>query len=221
MSKSVWIANLLILGAVLEADLGRKGVGWWRIVRPLIAAAVVVPLFVKSPQGSGNGLALELGLAGLGLVLGVLVSVGLMKVGTDASTGRLTSWAGFPYGAAWVLIIGARLLFTYGSNHWYAHELGRWLQTNQITSDALTDGLILMAIVMTLTRTGRLALSLRTTDRVMEAPAPQAAAVAYPDGQARSAGGLLSRGPIHRLPRARQLGSAPVVHRQRRTGTSV
>lgn len=215
MPKSVWIANLLILAAVLEADLGRRSVGWWRIVRPLIVAAVVVPLFVKSPQGSGNGLYMELGLGALGLVFGLIATLGLMRVGTDPETGKLMTRAGFAYGAFWVLIIGARLIFSYGSNHWYSQSLGSWLHTNQITSNGLTDGLIIMAIVMTLTRTGRLSLALAGTKTVLASQqSPQAVGDTHPQSDHLGRESLLSRGPIHRLLQARQLGPAPSVYRE-------
>ena len=31
------------------------------------------------------------------------------------------------YGAFWASVIGARLLFTYGANHWYTTQLGHWI----------------------------------------------------------------------------------------------
>jgi hypothetical protein len=223
MSSSIWIANLLILAAVLEADLGRRRVWWWRVTRPLIATAIVVPLFVKSPQGSGNGLLFELALAAGGLLFGLILSVGLMKVGRDQATGELMSTAGFAYGAAWVLIIGARLIFSYGSNHWYSQDVGRWLHTSRITTDGLTDGLILMAIMMALTRTGRLAVALYANNKTMEATTPEPEGAGNPEGRresfedvisGRPIHRLLSHGPIHQLMRARRMDRASSVGQQ-------
>jgi hypothetical protein len=31
MLANVWILNLIVLGAVLEADLGRRKIGWFRV----------------------------------------------------------------------------------------------------------------------------------------------------------------------------------------------
>jgi hypothetical protein len=158
------LVNLLVLTAVLEADLGRRHISRFRILRPLLMAAAVVPLFLDHPATAGRGLALEVALAGAGVVIGLAVSAGLMQVGRDAS-GRPVSRAGVAYGLAWTTVIGARLAFSYGSQHWFGAEVGHWLVTNQITVDALTDGLIFMAIAMTLTRTVRLAAGRRAVAR--------------------------------------------------------
>ena len=68
----------------------------------------------------------------------------------------MVSRAGIAYGLFWSTIIGARLLFTYGANHWYTSQLVHWLSTNGISANALTDGLIFMALAMAVTRTLRL-----------------------------------------------------------------
>jgi hypothetical protein len=85
-----------------------------------------------------------------------MASVRLMRVSYDAAKGYVVSQAGAAYGLFWCAVIGARLLFTYGANHWYTDALAHWMSTNGISVDALTDGLIFMAIAMTLTRTIRL-----------------------------------------------------------------
>ena len=155
------LINLLVLIAVIEADLGRRPIGRFRIIRPVLLAAAIIPMFIDHPATSGRGLILEVALAAAGVLLGVVVSTGLMRIGRDPSTGRLMSRAGVGYALAWASIIGARLLFTYGSQHWFSTQLGHWMASNQITVDALTDGLIFMAIAMTIARTARLAVGAR------------------------------------------------------------
>lgn len=157
MSTSVLILNALILFAVLESDLGRRKIGAFRVVRPLMMCIGIVPLFLDRPATAGPGAVLELALAGLGVLLGVFASTRLMKVGLDESSGTVMSRTGAPYAVFWGAVIGARLLFTYGANHWYASQLGNWMATNQISVNALTDALIFMAVGMALTRTLRLA----------------------------------------------------------------
>ena len=157
MPTDVLIVNLAVLFAVLEADLGRRKISTFRIVRPLLLAAGIIPLFIKDVATSGNGEVLEIVLAGLGVLLGIAAASGLMKVVVDDRSHRPVSVAGAPYAAFWCSVIGARLLFTYGANHWYSTQLGHWMLTNGISVDALTDALIFMALAMAIARTGRLA----------------------------------------------------------------
>ena len=160
MDASVWIVNIAVLASVLGTDLGRRKVGTARLLRPAIVAAVIVPLYVKHPATAGSGLELELAAAALGLLLG-LGAAALLKVRRDPADGAVYTHAGAAYAALWTTVIGARLLFVYGSDHWFTAELGRWMYQHQISVDALTDALIVMAIAMLLGRTGTLALKRR------------------------------------------------------------
>lgn len=157
MSSSVLIVNLWVLLAVLEADLGHRRITWFRIIRPLLAAGLVVPLFIDRPATTEAGGTLELALAGLGVLLGLSAATLFLQIGFDETKQRVVSIAGVAYGLFWCVIIGARLAFTYGANHWYTAPLGHWMATNGISADALTDGLIFMALAMAVTRTVRLA----------------------------------------------------------------
>jgi hypothetical protein len=167
MSSSVLILNLAVLFAVLEADLGRRQVGLFRILRPVLTAGAIVPLFIDSPAAHGNGLLLEVLLAAAGVVLGLVASVSLMSIHYDSVKDRVVSKAGLGYAAFWIVVIGARLTFTYGANHWFGSQLAHWMMTNAITLNALTDGLIFMAVAMSLTRTFRLLAGRNLTRRAL------------------------------------------------------
>jgi len=160
MPLDIWIVNLAILGIVLEADLGHRKVGWVRVLRPIGAALVIIPLFVQSPQTTGNGLLFELVAAAAGLLLGAVAGFGLTRVSATGRDGRLVSTTGAAYAAFWVAVIGARLVFSYGAYNWYGSALGRWMFTTGITTNGLTDGLIFLALAMALGRTARLAVPL-------------------------------------------------------------
>jgi hypothetical protein len=145
MPTDVLIVNLAVLFAVLEADLGRRRITSFRILRPMLLAAGIIPFFVTHPATAGNGEVLEITLAALGVLLGLAAAGGLMKVDFDDGTQQAVSRAGVGYGALWSIVIGARLLFTYGANHWYSTQLGHWMATNGVTVDTLTDALVFMA----------------------------------------------------------------------------
>jgi hypothetical protein len=161
MSTSALILSAAILAGVFLSDLGRRAVTAHRLVRPLIIAGVAGVSYLSAFATSGSGLALELAGAGAGAALGLLAAA-LMRVEHDPSDGRAFTRAGVGYALIWIVVIGARLVFIYGTSHWFSASLGSWMHTHQITGAALTDALILMALAMTTARTLSLVARSRT-----------------------------------------------------------
>jgi hypothetical protein len=150
------IVNGVVLATVLASDLGpARKIGRMRLLRPVIAAAVIIPLFVSRPATHGTGLVVELAGIAAGL-LGGLAAAALMRVYRNPATGQPASAAGYGYAAFWTLVIGARAAFSYGAAHWFTGPLVTWAITNQVSQAALTDGLIFMALAMVIVRTAGL-----------------------------------------------------------------
>jgi hypothetical protein len=151
------IINGAVLISVLEGDVGpHRKIGKFRILRPLITIAAIVPIFIDSPITHGNGLLVELAGLAAGLFCGLLASA-LMRVYRSPQTGKPVSAAGFPYALLWIVVVGARTAFSIGATHWFPVQLDQWCLAHQVTGSAITDGLIFMALAMVLVRTASLA----------------------------------------------------------------
>jgi hypothetical protein len=170
MPANVWILNLIVLGAVLEADLGRRKIGWIRVLRPLLTAILICPLVLDSIPTDSHDVALQAAGIGAGVLLGLVahlfISVGYGPVkGRRGTRDRAVSRAGFGYAAFWTVIYGGRLLFIYGTLHWFSAPLVQFMATHQISAAGLTDALIFMAIAMALARSALLGVRGRAAAR--------------------------------------------------------
>jgi hypothetical protein len=163
------IINGAVLIAVLEGDLGpHRKIGRFRILRPLITIAVIIPLFIDRPVTHGNGLLVELAGVAAGLFCGLLASA-LIRVYRSPRTGKPASAADLPYAMVWTVVVAARAAFSIGATHWFPVQLDQWCLAHQVAGAAITDGLIFMALAMVLVRTTSLAA------RSRRLPAAQAA----------------------------------------------
>jgi hypothetical protein len=151
--QSDLIIDALLLAAVLEADLGsHRKIGTSRILRPLLMAGAIIPIYLKAVVTTGTGFTLELALGAAGVVFGLVASA-LMTVYRSPRTNKAVSRAKAGYAALWVGVIGARAAFSYGSTHWFGQQISHWMAQNAVSAAAITDALIFMAVTMMVTRT--------------------------------------------------------------------
>jgi hypothetical protein len=151
-NSAYWL-NLIVLAAVLQSDIGRHRVTWFRVLRPAVTALILVPFFFKGASGSGNGLALEIAGTVVGLLLGYLASLP-MSFEWDPAKQRAYSRGGWAFFLAWAALTGAKLLYSYGAIHWYGHAMGRLMYQNHISEEALRAAFIFLSIASAISRVG-------------------------------------------------------------------
>jgi hypothetical protein len=150
MTTSQYLLNLGLLAYILASNLGTHPVTRRRFTLPLVLVAVAAAAFLRTVPTLGHDLALELVGTGAGIALGILAGL-LVRVRRE--DGRLLMSAGASYAALWVVVIGGRVLFAYGAEHWFARSIGEFSMRHQITgADAWTCAFVLMALSMVLAR---------------------------------------------------------------------
>jgi hypothetical protein len=173
MLQQAMIINAIVLVVVFEADIGgHRGITRFRVLRPILMAVLIIPLYLKGLSTGGTGLVLELAFAAAGVLLG-LAATSLMTVYRSPRTHKPVTRAGWGYAGLWIVVIGARSAFSYGSVHWFGAQLGHWMTRQAVTSDALTDALIFMAVGMLLTRTVGMAVRASNLAPNLQTSAPQ------------------------------------------------
>lgn len=151
MSSAQYALNVGLLVYILASNLGTHRLSRGRLSLPVALVGVAAWLFLRDVPTLGNDVQLELVGAGAGALLGVIAGL-LVKVRRDG-TGAVVMSAGSAYAVLWVAVIGGRIAFAYGAEHWFPTAIGRFSMDHQITgADAWTAAFVLMALMMVLVR---------------------------------------------------------------------
>ncbi len=170
MSTAEYVLNLGLLVYILGANLGTRRLTPGRSLLPLALVAGGAAVFLRHLPAAGNDTTLELIGALSGVALGVLAGL-LVRVRPDERRRGLVTTAGVGYAALWVVVIGARIVFAYGADHWFGPRIGQFSFEHRISGpDAWVAAFVLMALAMVSTRvltTSVFALRVRRAIRVV------------------------------------------------------
>lgn len=145
------IASATILVIVLATDLGRKRISKIRLLRAFAGVAIVVAIFVHTIPTGDNEIRLQLIGLGVGAVCGLLAGA-LLPAHRDSS-GEIYTTGGIAYAVLWVVLAGGRVVFAYGSEHWFGPEIVRFSIEHRLSGqDVYANAFIFMALAMVLAR---------------------------------------------------------------------
>jgi hypothetical protein len=165
MTTSQYFLNLALLAWILSSNLGTRTLTRRRVTLPLFVVASAGWFYLKDLPSLGNDGMLELAGLVAGVVLGVVAAF-TVRVHRDGR--QVLATAGLAFAALWVAVIGGRVLFAYGAEHWFPRAIGRFSRDHLITgADAWTAAFVIMALAMVVSRlavTGVRAARLSTTE---------------------------------------------------------
>ncbi|MFJ5553062.1 hypothetical protein [Streptomyces sp. NPDC093225] len=169
-------ASGVILVIILSTDLGTRRITRMRLLRSIIAVAIVVVLFVRSLPLGGNDPWLQLAGVGAGVACGLIAAT--LLPAHRGSDGDVYTRGGVAYAIVWTLMSASRVLFAYGSEHWFGQDVILFSIENELSGqDVYSNAFVFMALAMVLTRTAVLLAKRRrlrgpqvaTTDGVVDA----------------------------------------------------
>jgi hypothetical protein len=150
MTTTEYLLNIGILALVLATNLGTRTLTWRRLMVPVALVALAGGSFLRQMPTQGHDVELELAGLTAGVLLGVLAA---LLVHVRRVRERMVTIAGAGFVALWFAVVGGRMLFAYGAQHWYGRAIGQFSRVHQITgSGAWTAAFVLMALAMVISR---------------------------------------------------------------------
>ncbi|MER5358612.1 hypothetical protein [Streptomyces sp. NPDC002785] len=161
------IASGTILIIILATDIGRRQITTMRMVRSVLAVAVIIAIFVHSFPTVGNDVSFQCVGIGIGVIAGLIA--GALLPAYRHESGQIYTIGGIGYALVWVVLSSGRVLFAYGAEHWFTADLVRFSIDYKISGpDTYANAFVFMSLAMVLTRTAVLLTKMRKL-RVTEA----------------------------------------------------
>ena len=152
MSTADYITYTALFIFILATQLGRRTPTLDRLLLPvLIVGGIGFKYLHNLPAGTVSHL-IELAGVGAGVLFG-LASTRLVRVGKDMDTGRVVTTAGWPYAVVWTVALAARMLFAFGSTHWFHSALDQFSIANDVAPATYGTFFVLMVLTMITLRT--------------------------------------------------------------------
>jgi hypothetical protein len=150
MTTTDYLINIVLIGLVILQIRGSRQ-DLKTAIRPVVLVAAAAAYYLRGFPTSGNDLALDAILGGIGLILGVACAA-TTRV-WRATDGFAYAKAGVIAAALWVIGIGSRLGFEEFWSHGGTHDIVSFSLAHDITSqNAWVAGLVLMALAEVISR---------------------------------------------------------------------
>ena len=150
MSTGQYFLNLALLAWILSSNLGTRPLTRRRVTLPLFVVAGAGWFYLADLPSAGNDGWLELIGLGVGVLFGVVAAL-TVRVHRDGE--RVLTTAGAAFAALWVAVVGGRVLFAVGAEHWFSRGIGEFSREHLITgADAWTATFVIMALAMVVSR---------------------------------------------------------------------
>ncbi|MEU5834778.1 hypothetical protein ABZ820_14045 [Streptomyces diacarni] len=167
MSLSDYLLYTGVFVAILATQLGTRRPDARRLLLPVAVVAGVGFKYLKDvPAGDTAHLIEAAGLV-LGLVFGA-ASLALIEVRRDPADSRLVTVAGWPYAALWTAAMALRMLFAYGSTHWFTHALVSFSARHHVPAATYGTAFVLMVLAMITVRTAGVLVRARRTGATVD-----------------------------------------------------
>ncbi|MFD2468947.1 DUF1453 domain-containing protein [Amycolatopsis silviterrae] len=146
----------ILLALVLFTQVGRRRHNLVMGIMPFVSCTVIGVLYFTG----GIAITAPNVVSGLvGAVLGAIAGAGLIattRVERSPVTGRVQTWAGWPYLLIWLVVLVGRLVFVWAVENVrpFAVQVGEFLVSTQVDKDGVGLFFVLMALAMVAVRAG-------------------------------------------------------------------